>query len=221
MNGLQPTSVNVVGVQRIGKSSLLSHFAATWEQWSEAPKKFVVVVRDIKGITRQTAFYQLLEDELRQRLQIQHRNLVRTFPKKNKKDVEAFRSILRICAEGQLTPVFCLDEFESLFKYIEEFNGTFYDTLDCQPPDVHSCQSGTCQGLYPIKSLQIFSMTTIPVNSKNFPEKKAAIAANICQRVSYTGCPKQPALGCELAWTWGRMSGLPWNPRPSFAKPKT
>jgi uncharacterized protein len=129
MNGLLPTSVNVVGAQRIGKSSLLSHFAATWEQWSEAPKKFVVVVRDLKGITRQTAFYQRLEDELRQRLQIQHRNLVRTFPKKNKKDAEAFRSILRICAEGQLTPVFCLDEFESLFKYPEEFNGTFYDTL--------------------------------------------------------------------------------------------
>jgi hypothetical protein len=43
MSGVQPTSVNVVGDKRIGKSSLLYHFSQTWEQRVLEPSRYVVI----------------------------------------------------------------------------------------------------------------------------------------------------------------------------------
>lgn len=43
MSGVQPTSINVVGEKRIGKSSLLYHFFQTWEQRVQDPNRYVVI----------------------------------------------------------------------------------------------------------------------------------------------------------------------------------
>jgi hypothetical protein len=62
MAGAQPTSVNVVGERRMGKSSLLYHFFQTWEQRISSPTRFVVVYLDLQARTpsSEAAFYQTL-----------------------------------------------------------------------------------------------------------------------------------------------------------------
>ncbi|MCI5121682.1 MAG: ATP-binding protein, partial [Candidatus Electrothrix sp. AUS4] len=73
MDGAQPTSVNVVGERRIGKSSLLYHFFQTWEQRIDYPSRFVVVYLDLQAKTPATeaAFYRDLAWALKQRPAVQ------------------------------------------------------------------------------------------------------------------------------------------------------
>ena len=73
MDGAQPTSVNVVGERRIGKSSLLYHFMQTWEQRVDHASRFVVVYLDLQAKTPPTeaAFYKELAWALKQRPAVQ------------------------------------------------------------------------------------------------------------------------------------------------------
>ena len=131
MDGAQPTSVNVVGERRMGKSSLLYHFFQTWEQRINHPSRFVVVCLDLQAKTppSETAFYQALGRALAkqpaiQRVESLRRNLLA--PPRSPQD---FAALLEQFSDHVLLPVFCLDEFEILLKSGEQFTDIFFDRL--------------------------------------------------------------------------------------------
>ncbi len=131
MDGAQPTSVNVVGERRIGKSSLLYHFCQTWEQRVNHPSRFVVMYLDLQAKTppSETAFYQALGRALAkqpaiQRVEALRRNLLA--PPRSPQD---FAPLLEQFSDHVLLPVFCLDEFEVLLKNGEQFTDGFFDQL--------------------------------------------------------------------------------------------
>ncbi|MCI5126157.1 MAG: ATP-binding protein [Candidatus Electrothrix sp. AR5] len=131
MGGAQPTSVNVVGERRIGKSSLLSHFFQTWEQRVNTPTRFVVVYLDLQVKTppSESAFYQalgrvLVKQPAVQRIESLRKNLLA--PPRSHQD---FVTLLEQFADYVLLPVFCLDEFEVLLKSGEQFTDIFFDRL--------------------------------------------------------------------------------------------
>jgi hypothetical protein len=66
MSGVQPTSINLVGEKRIGKSSLLYHFFQTWEQRVSDPNRYVVIYLSLQNVQchRETDFYQAIARQL-------------------------------------------------------------------------------------------------------------------------------------------------------------
>jgi AAA+ ATPase superfamily predicted ATPase len=131
MDGAQPTSVNVVGERRIGKSSLLYHFFQTWEQRVSHSSRFVVMYLDLQAKTpaSEGAFYQALGRALAkqpaiQRVEALRRNLLA--PPRSPQD---FAPLLEQFSDHVLLPVFCLDEFEVLLKNGEQFTDSFFDQL--------------------------------------------------------------------------------------------
>jgi hypothetical protein len=62
MSGVQPTSINLVGEKRIGKSSLLYHFFQTWEQRVSDPNRYVVIYLSLQNVQchREENFYLLV-----------------------------------------------------------------------------------------------------------------------------------------------------------------
>lgn len=131
MAGAQPTSVNVVGERRMGKSSLLYHFFQTWEQRISSPTRFVVVYLDLQARTpsSEAAFYQTLGRSLArqpavQRVESLHQSLLA--PPRTYQD---FATLLEQFTDHVLLPVFCLDEFEILLKCGDPFTDSFFDRL--------------------------------------------------------------------------------------------
>ncbi|BAY48446.1 hypothetical protein SAMD00079811_60700 [Scytonema sp. HK-05] len=66
MSGVQPTSINLVGEKRIGKSSLLYHFFLTWEQRVSDPNRYVVIYLSLQNVQchREENFYQAIARQL-------------------------------------------------------------------------------------------------------------------------------------------------------------
>ncbi|WLE98406.1 MAG: AAA family ATPase [Candidatus Electrothrix communis] len=131
MDGAQPTSVNVIGERRMGKSSLLYHFFQTWEQRVNNPTRFVVVYLDLQAKTppSESAFYQalgraLVKQPAIQRVESLRRNLLA--PPRSPQD---FAALLEQFSDHVLLPVFCLDEFEVLLKNGGQFTDIFFDRL--------------------------------------------------------------------------------------------
>ncbi len=131
MDGAQPTSVNVVGERRIGKSSLLYHFCQTWEQRVNDPSRFVVVYLDLQAKTppSETAFYQALGRALAQQPAIQRVEALRRNLLAPPRSSQDFALLLDQLSDHVLLPVFCLDEFEVLLKNGEQFTDSFFDQL--------------------------------------------------------------------------------------------
>ncbi|MCI5159697.1 MAG: ATP-binding protein, partial [Candidatus Electrothrix sp. AUS1_2] len=131
MDGAQPTSVNVVGERRIGKSSLLYHFFQTWEQRVDHPSRFVVVYLDLQAKTPATeaAFYKDLAWALKQRPAVQRMDSLHRTLLAPPRTSQGFADLLEQCNDHVLLPVFCLDEFEVLLKNREQFTDSFFDRL--------------------------------------------------------------------------------------------
>ncbi|WP_044500131.1 hypothetical protein [Nostoc sp. PCC 7107] len=66
MSGPQPTSINIVGEKRIGKSSLLYHFFLTWEQRVQNSSRYVVIYLSLQSVhcQREENFYLAAAQEL-------------------------------------------------------------------------------------------------------------------------------------------------------------
>ena len=70
-----PTSLNIVGVKRIGKSSLLKHFCRTYinkiQSRGQDPKKYLSIYIDLEqGTCRsKSGFFQIVADELKRDLE--------------------------------------------------------------------------------------------------------------------------------------------------------
>jgi hypothetical protein len=130
MSGVQPTSVNVVGDKRIGKSSLLYHFSQTWEQRVPEPSRYVVVYLSLQDADCHTeeGFYQAVAEALLSRVsgwKLGLRNPLKAKPLHR----QAFSDAIKQWKQQGVLPVLCLDDFESLLKRTEEFDNGFYDNL--------------------------------------------------------------------------------------------
>jgi hypothetical protein len=130
MSGAQPTSINFVGDKHIGKSSLLYHFFLTWEQRVQNPSRYLVIYLSLRKATCQTeaGLYHEIANCWRDRL----RN--RRFSFNNPLNLRAwnrqtFSEAIKHWKQQQILPALCLDDFESLFDYPQEFDNGFYDNL--------------------------------------------------------------------------------------------
>ena len=137
---VQPTSLNVVGEKRIGKSSLLYHFCQTYEQRIESrgkePNKYLAVYLDLQQVNcqRKSSFYKIVTEELRENLKKRYsrfgqtRRLIKALSA-NSFDTENFNQAIFQFHNTGILPILCLDKVEALFKHPEEFNNDFYDNL--------------------------------------------------------------------------------------------
>lgn len=130
MQGAQPTSINIVGDKRIGKSSLLYHFFLTWQQRVQNPQRYVVIYLSLRKANCQ------IEAGLYQEIAKGWINRVSRwqFPLNNPFNPQSwnrqtFSEAIRQWKQQQVLPILCLDDFESLFDYPQEFDDGFYDNL--------------------------------------------------------------------------------------------
>lgn len=139
MSGDQPTSVNVVGERRIGKSSLLYYFFLTWQQRVLNPSRYVVIYLSLQSAIcqREKDFYQAVAAELLDSTTVQKELAISAALSKMPYERLAFSEAVRIAffeavrefKKQRLLPVLCLDDFDSLFNHPQEFNNGFYDSL--------------------------------------------------------------------------------------------
>lgn len=131
MDGAQPTSINVVGEKRIGKSSLLYNFFLTWESRVQDKSRYAVIFLSLQSdVCRQEKdFYQEIAGELLKRSTIRAKLSICNLLQRNSIDRSQFSEIAKKCKEEGILPVLCLDDFEELFERTGEFNNDFYDNL--------------------------------------------------------------------------------------------
>jgi hypothetical protein len=131
LEGAQPTSINVVGERRIGKSSLLYHFYQTWASRVRDSRSPVVIYLSLQAAQAQTedGFYRALLSRLAQHLTAQRHQALRHALQNSSADRAGFATAMRQCGYAELRPVFCLDEFEALLKRPNRFGDDFYDAL--------------------------------------------------------------------------------------------
>ena len=139
----QPTSINVVGEKRIGKSSLLYHFCQTYEQRIESrgknPRNYLAIYLSLQqgNCQYKSGFYRVFAEELskniepRRSLFGQSRELEELIQALNANnfDTESFYQACVRFRDLGILPIICLDKIESLFKHPDEFNDDFYDNL--------------------------------------------------------------------------------------------
>ncbi len=136
----QPTSINVVGDKRIGKSSLLYHFCQTYEQRIESrgknPREYLTVYLSLEqgNCQKKSSFYRVIAEELYKNLEQRYswfgqpRRLIQAL-QANNFNTESFYEAMVQFREQHILPIICLDKIEALFKHPEEFNDGFYDNL--------------------------------------------------------------------------------------------
>ncbi|MEP6488029.1 AAA-like domain-containing protein [Microcoleus vaginatus GB2-A3] len=134
MTGPQPTSVNIVGPHKIGKSSLLWRFYQICRNHRQyASSRYAVIYLSFQDGECQTenTFYQRVAEELRKAPVIQAKpSLVTAFSASNW-ERSTFAKAIRLCEAETILPVLCIDKFEALFQdsYREKFDEGFYDNL--------------------------------------------------------------------------------------------
>ncbi|WYL96057.1 MAG: AAA-like domain-containing protein [Gloeotrichia echinulata IR180] len=136
----QPTSVNVIGNKRTGKSSLLYHFYQTYEQKIESrgknPRKYLAVYLSLEqgNCQQQHSFYRVVAEELRQIIKKRYnwvnqpRSLIEAL-EANNFDRESFYQAIDKFRDAGILPILCLDKIETLFRNPQEFDNGFYDNL--------------------------------------------------------------------------------------------
>ncbi|MDJ0617993.1 MAG: AAA-like domain-containing protein [Calothrix sp. MO_192.B10] len=136
----QPTSINVVGDKRTGKSSLLSHFCQTYEQKIESrgkdPRNYLAVYLSLEqgSCQHKSRFYRVVAEELCKNLKQRYswfgqpKRLIQAL-EANHFDTESFSQTIVQFRDVGILPILCLDKIEALFQHPEEFNNGFYDNL--------------------------------------------------------------------------------------------
>jgi uncharacterized protein len=131
MTGANPTSVNVHGEHRIGKSSLLNRFVSTHANTPDTSWKYLVsyVSLGSAGCQQPDGFYAHLAAELRKNPAISAEPTVIQALEKTPMDVLAFELALQECTAQGFMAVFCLDEFDTALRDQNHFPDGFYDHL--------------------------------------------------------------------------------------------
>jgi uncharacterized protein len=135
MTNSQPTSVNILGNSRIGKSSLLYQISHTYENslavYDRQPTEFVVVYLSLADARCQgvNSFYQEIADKLLIRQSVLA-NVNLADPLRLKPlDTSVFNRAMESWKKASILPVICLDDFDYLLKNLEQFDDKFYDNL--------------------------------------------------------------------------------------------
>ncbi|NET72567.1 MAG: ATP-binding protein [Sphaerospermopsis sp. SIO1G2] len=131
MTGTQPTSINIYGEKRIGKSSLLYHFFLTWEQRVQNPSRYVVIYLSLRNVQCQTEtqFYQAIAQELLKFPNVNNNQVLSNFLQVANLDRSAFSDGMKQWKKQGMLPVLCLDDFQTLFDNKSEFDNGFYENL--------------------------------------------------------------------------------------------
>ena len=136
ISAVQPTSINVVGKHRIGKSSLLYHFCQTYEQRLQAPgtnpqQQYVAIYLSLQGASchTQSDFYQAVAREFLKRPSVQTNPSLTDPLSRSCFDNKSFAEAMFAWKDAQVLPILCLDKMEALFDYPQEFNNGFFDNL--------------------------------------------------------------------------------------------
>ncbi len=131
MSGVQPTSVNIVGETKIGKSSLLYYFSLTWQNRVRDPSKYVVIYITLKKAycQQEENFYEIVAQQLLSNSGVQLKPILNDYLRQKTLDRIGFSQAITEFENQGLLPVLCLDDFESLLKYPKEFDNGFYDNL--------------------------------------------------------------------------------------------
>lgn len=131
MTGAQPTSINIYGDKRIGKSSLLYHFFFTWEQRVQNPSSYVVIYLSLQNVQCQseTQVYQAIAQELLNSHTVANNQALSDSLRVTLLDRLAFSQAMKKWKQEGVLPVLCLDDFKTLFKKEGEFDNGFYDNL--------------------------------------------------------------------------------------------
>lgn len=135
MTAAQPTSINVLGERRIGKSSLLYHFFQTYEQrvqrYGKIPSEYLVIYLSLQDAQcrQEASFYRAIAKALLQRASVQNNPALSVPLNAGSLDRETFSEAMNAWKTEKVLPVFCLDKFEELFENPQEFNNQFYDNL--------------------------------------------------------------------------------------------
>jgi hypothetical protein len=132
----QPTSINVVGNHRIGKSSLLYHFCQTYEQRLQASganpqQQYVAIYLSLQGASchTQSDFYQAVAREFLKRPSVKTNPSFTDPLSRSSFDNKSFAEAMLAWKDAQVLPILCLDKIEALFDYPQEFNNGFFDNL--------------------------------------------------------------------------------------------
>jgi len=133
--GPQPTSINVVGKRRIGKSSLLYHFCLTYEQRVQRkgkdPRKFVAIYLSLQDnqCKQEAGFYKAIARKLLDRPFVQGNSDLKRPLKRRSLSRQTFTDVMDEWKDRGVLPILCLDKIEKLFEKADEFNNDFYDNL--------------------------------------------------------------------------------------------
>ena len=130
MKCAQPTSVNIVGERRIGKTSLLYHIERTWSERVENRERFVVIflsMQEHRVHTKQDFFNTIAQELLRKPAASKDYELADAL--KSPVDDSKFADAMGVFEKKGILPVLLLDEFQNLFKRPEAFDDNFYEYL--------------------------------------------------------------------------------------------
>ncbi|NEQ66491.1 MAG: ATP-binding protein [Symploca sp. SIO2D2] len=135
MTNAQPTSVNIVGDRKIGKSSLLYHIYQTYEgrvpAYGRQPQDFVVVYLSLKSANcrKPEDFYRAVAQEFLNRGSVQANPDLSQPLQVTPFDVHSFSQAMGKWKQAKVLPVICLDDFEELLEANSPFDDPFYDNL--------------------------------------------------------------------------------------------
>ena len=133
MTGPQPTSVNIVGPHKIGKSSLLWRFYQIRKLPRNNSSPYAVIYLSFQDgeCQEENSFYQKIAQELSKVPIIQTKPSLVTAFQAPDWTRSTFAKAIRLCEAQKILPVLCIDKFEALFQesYREKFDEGFYDNL--------------------------------------------------------------------------------------------
>lgn len=134
MTAAQPTSINVVGARRIGKSSLLQRICQTYDQevlaYGRQASEFVVVYISLESasVRQEPDFYDTIAQELLSRPVVSG-NQALVGPLQPPLDRVSFSRAMDAWKRAGVLPVLCLDSFRELIESPQVFTDAFYDNL--------------------------------------------------------------------------------------------
>jgi len=126
--------LNIVGGRRLGKSSLLYHFAQNWEQWVVNPSRYAAIYLSLRelGTRTESELYQAIAYELLNCPAIRTDPILKQLFQMRRFTRQSFATALAQCRIEDVVPVLCLDDFDLLFqtrRYRHRFDDGFYDSL--------------------------------------------------------------------------------------------
>ncbi|MEH1965525.1 MAG: ATP-binding protein [Nostoc sp.] len=122
-----PMSINIYGEERIGKSSLLYQFS---QLQNDHQCEVIFIDLQQASCNSEVGLYKEVARKLKESPHVQNKQtLAQLFPINPPLDRQGFEHAVRESKTQGVLIVLCLDEFEALFQYPEEFTRGFYSNL--------------------------------------------------------------------------------------------